>query len=94
MTVLGWIAVLALCGYVGLTAMIYLTQRSLMYFPETVPLTPAAGRPAASRGSAADHGRRRAHLRLARAAHDGKPVILYFHGNGGALHYRVERFRR
>ena len=34
MTVLGWIAVLAVCGYVGLTAMIYLTQRSLMYFPE------------------------------------------------------------
>ena len=23
---------------------------------------------------------------------DGKPVILYFHGNGGALHYRVARF--
>jgi len=27
-----WIAVLAVCGYIGLTAMIYLTQRSLMYF--------------------------------------------------------------
>ncbi len=24
----------------------------------------------------------------------GKPVILYFHGNGGALRYRVERFRK
>ena len=24
----------------------------------------------------------------------GNPVILYFHGNGGALNYRVERFRR
>ena len=28
------------------------------------------------------------------APRDGKPVILYFHGNGGALHYRVERFRK
>ena len=28
------------------------------------------------------------------APRDGKPVILYFHGNGGALRYRVERFRR
>ena len=25
---------------------------------------------------------------------DGKPVILYFHGNGGALRYRVDRFRK
>ena len=36
MTVLGWIAVIALCFYVGLAAMIYLAQRSLMYFPDTV----------------------------------------------------------
>ena len=28
------------------------------------------------------------------APRDGKPVILFFHGNGGALHFRVERFRR
>src|SRR5215469_9306004 len=25
---------------------------------------------------------------------NAKPVILYFHGNGGALRFRVERFRR
>src|SRR5581483_10912089 len=25
---------------------------------------------------------------------DGKPVILYFHGNGGALPVRVDRFRK
>jgi hypothetical protein len=28
------------------------------------------------------------------APQPGKPVILYFHGNGGSLAYRVERFRR
>jgi fermentation-respiration switch protein FrsA (DUF1100 family) len=29
-----------------------------------------------------------------RAPRDDKPVILYFHGNGGALRYRVDRFRK
>ena len=28
------------------------------------------------------------------APREDKPVILYFHGNGGALRYRVERFRK
>ena len=49
MTVLGWIAVIAVCLYVGLTAMIYLAQRSLMYFPDTIHTTPAeAGLPEAT----------------------------------------------
>ena len=30
---------------------------------------------------------------MLRRAQD-RPVILYFHGNGGALRYRVERFRK
>ncbi len=37
MTVLGWIAVIAVCLYVGLAAMLYFAQRSLMYFPDTGP---------------------------------------------------------
>ena len=49
MTVLGWIAVIAVCCYVGLTAMIYLAQRSLMYFPDRTHMTPAeAGLPEAT----------------------------------------------
>jgi fermentation-respiration switch protein FrsA (DUF1100 family) len=93
-TVLCWTAIIALVLYVGLAAMIYLAQRSLMYFPDTVRTTPAAaGLPEAEEvpltasdgvGSIAWHIPPR----------DYKPVILYFHGNGGALKYRVERFRR
>ncbi len=94
MTVLGWIAVLAACGYVGLTAMIYLTQRSLMYFPERTHVTPAeAGLPEASEVplTTADGVQIRVwHV----PPKSDKPVILYFHGNGGALNYRVERFRQ
>jgi fermentation-respiration switch protein FrsA (DUF1100 family) len=92
-------ALIALCAillfvYVGLAAMLYFTQRSMMYFPETLHTSPAeAGLPEAEEVS----------LTAADGVHiigwhvapgDGKPVILYLHGNGGALRYRVERFRR
>ncbi|HUI12433.1 MAG TPA: alpha/beta hydrolase [Xanthobacteraceae bacterium] len=94
MTVLGWIAVIAVCGYVGLTAMIYFAQRSLMYFPDRTHVTPAAaGLPEATEVplTASDGVQIRVWHVPPQA---GKPVILYFHGNGGALNYRVERFRR
>jgi hypothetical protein len=93
MSTLGWIAVIAVAGYVALTASIYFAQRSLMYFPETLHTTPAAaGLPEAEEVSltAADGGKS---LVWHVPPHDGKPVLLYLHGNGGALRYRVERFR-
>jgi hypothetical protein len=94
MTMMSWLAVIAVCGYAGLAAMLYVTQRSMMYFPETIHTTPAAaGLPQAEEVT----------LTTSDGEHifawhvpprDGKPVILYFHGNGGALRYRVERFTR
>jgi uncharacterized protein len=94
MLVLTWTAVIALCLYVGLATMIYFAQRSLMYFPDTVHVLPAAaGLPEAEEVplTAADGVRVAAwHV----PPRDGKPVILYLHGNGGALRFRVERFRR
>ncbi len=94
MLALGWIAVIALCLYAALAMTIYFAQRSLMYFPDTVHVLPAAaGLPGAEEVplTAADGVRIAAwHV----PPRDGKPVILYFHGNGGALRFRVERFHR
>jgi len=94
MTVLLWIGGALLCIYVGFLALLYFTQRSLMYFPETVHTAPAAaGLPAAEEVALTT-----ADGEHIRAWHvpptGGKPVILYFHGNGGALRYRVERFKK
>ncbi len=79
-------------AYGGLVAVMYVTQRSLMYFPDPTRMSPAAAGLAAAE-----------ELTLATA--DGEhviawhvpprgaePIIIYFHGNGGALHYRVRRF--
>jgi uncharacterized protein len=94
MSVLLWTAVIAVCFYIALATAIYLAQRSLMYFPDTAHVLPvAAGLPEAEEVAltAADGVRIAAwHV----PPRDGKPVILYFHGNGGALHFRVQRFRR
>jgi fermentation-respiration switch protein FrsA (DUF1100 family) len=94
MTALCWVAVIALCLYVGLAATMYFAQRSLMYFPERIHTTPAA----AGLSEAEE-----VPLTASDGAHivawyvpprDANPVIIYFHGNGGALKYRVERFRK
>jgi uncharacterized protein len=94
MLALAWTAVIALCLYAALAAVIYVAQRSLMYFPDAAHVPPAeAGLPEAEEIplTAADGVRVAAwHV----PPRDAKPVIVYFHGNGGALHFRVARFRR
>jgi hypothetical protein len=94
MTVMTAILVSLLCVYAGVLAMLYFTQRSLLYFPETIHTTPAAaGLPQAEEvkltTSDGEHI-----IAWHVPPRDGKPVILYLHGNGGALRYRVERFTR
>jgi len=87
-------AVVMLCLYVGLAATLYVAQRSLMYFPDPSRTTPArAGLPEADEIplTAADGV---ASIAWHVPPRDGKPVIVYFHGNGGALRHRVARFRK
>jgi len=92
--VLKWTAIIALCLYAGVAAVLYLTQRSLMYFPETIHTMPAqAGLPEAEEVPlTASDGVRISAWYV--APQDGKPVVVYFHGNGGALRYSVPRFRK
>jgi uncharacterized protein len=79
--------------YLALVAVMYFAQRSLMYFPETLRTAPTqAGLPQAEEVvlDTAD-GERVIVWHI--APRGDQPVVLYFHGNGGALRYRVERFR-
>jgi hypothetical protein len=94
MTILAWFGAMVLCLYVGLAAWLYITQRSLMYFPDTVHTTPAqAGFPEAEEVTlSTSDGQHIIAWHVAPSAN--KPVILYFHGNGGALRYRVARFKK
>src|SRR4051794_1909305 len=80
-------------AYLAILALMYFTQRALMYFPETLRTAPAqAGLPEAEEVmlDTAD-GERVIVWQI--APRGDQPVVLYFHGNGGALRYRVDRFR-
>jgi fermentation-respiration switch protein FrsA (DUF1100 family) len=93
MATVKWIGLIALLGYAGLLALMYFAQRSLMYFPDPVRRPPAdAGLPQAEevRLETADGERLVAwHV----PPREGKPVVLYFQGNGGGLDLRANRFR-
>lgn len=94
MTFVKWIFIAAAAGYLVLGALIFFAQRSLMYFPDRVRTPPAvAGFPQAEEVvlDTAD-GERVITWHV--PPRDDKPLVLYFHGNGGALNLRVDRFRK
>ena len=41
MTTLKWLIILAVLGYGGMLALMYVFQRTLMYFPDAARLAPA-----------------------------------------------------
>jgi fermentation-respiration switch protein FrsA (DUF1100 family) len=83
----------AIVVYGGFVTLLYLAQRSLQYFPERRRTTPAAaGMPEAEEVvlDTADGER----VIVWHVPPRGEaPVFLYFHGNGGSLRWREERFR-
>jgi uncharacterized protein len=93
MTTVKWILIFVLVGYGGLVALLYFTQRSLQYFPETFRTPPAAaGFPEAEEVMLDTADGERVIVWHVPPRGD-KPVVLYFPGNGASLRWRVERFR-
>ncbi len=90
--VLKWL-IGALIVFGGFTALMYVMQRSMMYFPERSRTPPAAAGFAAATEVALDTADGEKLVAWHVPPRDGRPLVLYFHGNGGALRYRVERFR-
>ncbi len=91
MTALKWLLVPALC-YGGLVALLYFGQRGIMYFPDTTRRPPASvGLPQAEEVELkTSDGERLVAWHVAPRA--GKPIVLYFQGNGGGLDLRAHRF--
>jgi hypothetical protein len=92
MTLLSGLLVAA-AVFAGLVALMYVAQRALMYFPDRERTPPAA----AGFAAAAEIELRTADGETLVAWHlppqGDRPLVLYFHGNAGALAYRAERFR-
>ena len=86
--------VAAALGYVALLAVVYLFQRSIMYpAPQTVRTAPsAAGFPQAQE-VVLDTADGEKVIAWHVAPKGDKPVIIFFHGNGEVIAWRVPRFR-
>jgi fermentation-respiration switch protein FrsA (DUF1100 family) len=85
--------ILAVLAYALVLALMYVFQRSLMYFPDRVRTPPAAAGLAQAEELtliSADGERLIAWYVPPRGS---KPLVIYFHGNGGALNLRADRFR-
>jgi uncharacterized protein len=92
--VLKWLLITVLVGYGAIAALAYFAQRSLMYFPERTRTAPAAaGLPQAEEIELTTSDGERV-IAWHVPPRDQRPVVLYFHGNGGALAWRAERFAR
>jgi fermentation-respiration switch protein FrsA (DUF1100 family) len=91
---LKWIAAFALV-YAALCAFIYFTQRGLMYFPDRMRTAPAdAGLPEAKEEKLVTADGETIIVWHIPPRGQIKPVVVYFHGNGGALNLRAQRFAR
>jgi fermentation-respiration switch protein FrsA (DUF1100 family) len=93
MVYLKWTFIIAAVGYLAVGAIMYFAQRALVYFPEAVRTAPAAAGLPQAEEAMLDSGAETIivwHL----PPRGAKPVVLYFHGNGGALRLRADRFKR
>jgi fermentation-respiration switch protein FrsA (DUF1100 family) len=92
MTALKWLFILALAGYGGLLALMYVFQRTLMYFPDATRVAPAqAGLPQAEEVTLASADGETL-IAWFVPAREGKPLVIYFQGNAEGLSARANRF--
>src|SRR6202012_3951662 len=94
MIVFKWILIVAAVAYLGGVAVLFFKQRSMLFpIPPVGRTAPTdAGLPQAEEHVlTTDDGERVIVWHV--PAKPGKPVILFFHGNGDFLAGRVDRFR-
>lgn len=85
--------VFIVAGYAALCAFMYFAQRGLMYFPDRMRTAPAdAGLLEAKEEKLVTADGETIIVWHIPPRDETKPVVVYFHGNGGALKLRVSRF--
>ncbi len=85
--------VAAISVYLALCAFMYFAQRGLMYFPDPTRTAPAdAGLPEAKEEKLVTADGETIIVWHIPPRDETRPVVVYFHGNGGALNLRAQRF--
>jgi pimeloyl-ACP methyl ester carboxylesterase len=94
MTTLKTLMIAAALGYAGLLAVAYLFQRAIMYpAPQSVRTAPAAAGYPQAQEHVLDTADGEKIIVWHVPPQAGKPVVIFFHGNGEVIAWRVPRFR-
>jgi fermentation-respiration switch protein FrsA (DUF1100 family) len=93
MTVLLKVLTVAVAAFGGFVILIYLAQRSLMYHPERTRTAPAAAGLSDAQEIMLDSADGEKLIAWYVPPKEGKPLVLYFQGNAGALRSRADPFR-
>jgi fermentation-respiration switch protein FrsA (DUF1100 family) len=88
-----WFLIFLATGYCALVALMYVAQRGMMYFPERFRTPPAEAGFSEAEEVVLDSADGEKVIVWHVAPKADRALWLYFHGNGGALRYRVYRFR-
>jgi fermentation-respiration switch protein FrsA (DUF1100 family) len=93
MSYLKSLLVFAAVLYIGVLLLMYVVQRSMMYHPDSVQVSPveAGFTEAEEQRLETSDGERVIVWHV--APRGDNPVVLYLQGNGGAVRHRVDRFR-
>lgn len=80
-------------GFIALGAVVYFGQRGMMYFPDQLRTPPEdVGLPEAKEEQIVTPDGETILVWHIPPRDETKPVVVYFHGNGGALRLRIRRF--
>jgi fermentation-respiration switch protein FrsA (DUF1100 family) len=90
--ILLFVIALAAAGYGAIVAAMYFNQRSLLYVPERERIAPATAGLQQAREVTLDTADGERVIVWNVPPVGDKPVVLYFHGNGGSLRIRTARF--
>jgi fermentation-respiration switch protein FrsA (DUF1100 family) len=93
MTLLKWLLIFGVVGYAGVLMLMYVFQRQLMYFPDPTRTLPAAVGLAHAQELRLESIDGERLIAWHVPPRGDRPVLLYFHGNAGALNLRAGRFQ-
>jgi fermentation-respiration switch protein FrsA (DUF1100 family) len=93
MAILRWVLIIGVCGYALVVAVLYFAQRSMLYHPTALRTPPAeAGMPEAQEVEFdTSDGEKLVAWHV--PPRDDKPVVIYFHGNGEIIQWRIGHHR-
>src|SRR5262249_32744142 len=93
MNTLKWLVIFSLLGFGAFVVLLFVAPPSLQYFSERFCRAPAAGGRPEAEEVVLDPADGERVIAWHVPPRGDKPVVLYFHGNGGSLRGRVDRFR-